>query len=138
MDENACLLSYFLPSCNRTKQTILLYKGESSQCDHYRLPSINGRVISYYPVYNVPYCFVTKLNGVNQSTYLWNIKLKPNKKRTEERVEARKSILPKEVLSSLAESSQNCKTIVIAYEVKCALISRTGKKAQTLRPDQSL
>ena len=115
MDENACLLSYFLPSCNQTKQSILLYKGESSQCDHYRLPSVYGRVSSYHPVYNVPYCFITSLSGHNDVSYIWNIRLRPSEKLFEERVEARKSKLPKDVLSSVIDNK--CKAILLAYEV---------------------
>ena len=115
MDENACLLSYFLPSCNQTKQSILLYKGESSQCDHYRLPSVHGRVSFYQPVYNVPYCFITSLSGDNDSSYIWNIGLKPCEKLFEERVEARKSKLPKDVLSSVIDSK--CNAILLAYQV---------------------
>ena len=115
IEENACLLSYFLPSCNQTKQSVLLYKGESSQCDHYRLPSIYGRVSLYHPIYNVPYCFITQLNVDIHTPYIWNLKLKPDEKKVEARVEARKSKLPKDILSSVIDDK--CNTI-LAYEVK--------------------
>lgn len=118
MKENACLLSYFLPSCNRTRQSILLYSGESSHCEHYRLPSINGNVLSYHSFYNVDHCFITTESKQEQQfCYLWHIKLKSAVKLTEERIEARKTLLPSVILELLVtENNQDIPVLLIANQ----------------------
>jgi hypothetical protein len=120
MKENACLLSYFLPSCNRTRQSILLYSGESSHCEHYRLPSINGNVLSYHSFYNVDHCFITTESKQEQQfCYLWHIKLKSAVKLTEERIEARKTLLPSVILELLVtENNQDIPVLLIANQVR--------------------
>ena len=116
MKENACLLSYFLPSCNRTRQSILLYSGESSHCEHYRLPSINGNVLSYHSFYNVDHCFITtETKQEKQLSYLWHIKLTSTVKFNEERLEVRKTLLPSIILQLLVTGNDHDIPIAVSY-----------------------
>ena len=120
MDENACILSYYLPSCSSTRQSVLLYNGESSHCEHYRLPSICGNVSSYHSFYNLNNCFATTSATDGQYLcHLWQVKLNTNSKLNEERIDVRKTILPIEILQSLQNlKAQDYPATIIAYEVK--------------------
>ena len=120
MDENACILSYYLPSCSITRQSVLLYNGESSHCEHYRLPSICGNVSSYHSFYNLNSCFATTSATDGQYLcHLWQVKLNTNSKLNEERIDVRKAILPIEILQSLQNlKAQDYPATIIAYEVK--------------------
>ena len=98
---------------------MLLYSGESSHCEHYRLPSINGNVVSYRSFYNVDHCFITTetLQG-QRFCHLWHIKLTSAVKLNEERIEARKILLPSSILQLLGTASyQDIPVVLIANQV---------------------
>ena len=117
MEEDACLVSYYLPLCHLTRQSILKYNGESSLCEHYRLPSIAGNVSSYHSFYNVSHCFITTINKEQRKLcHLWQVKFNKTAKISEERAVVRKSLLPFVVMQALIDG-YDYQPIIIAYEV---------------------
>ena len=120
MEERSCILSYHLPSCNRTMQSMLLYNEESSHCDQYKLPSIYGDVTSYQCFYNVNCYFATTTSQDGEKVcHLWNVKLVTTAKKPKRHVDAQKCLLSSKLLISLdCMNNSNRPATLLAYEVR--------------------
>ena len=120
MEERSCILSYFLPSCNRTMQSMLLYNEESSHCDQYKLPSIYGEVTSYQCFYNLNCYFATTTSQDGEKVcHLWNVKLVTTAKKPKRHVDAQKCLLSSKLLISLdCMNNSNRPATLLAYEVR--------------------
>ena len=119
MEERSCILSYHLPSCNRTRQSMLLYNEESSHCDQYKLPSIYGEVTSYQCFYNVNSLFATTTSQDGEKVcHLWNVKLVTTAKKPKGHIDAQKCLLSSKLLISLdCMNNSNRPATLLAYEV---------------------
>ena len=120
LEERSCILSYHLPSCNRTRQSMLLYNEESSHCDQYKLPSIYGNVTSYQCFYNVNSLFATTTSQDGEKVcHLWNVKLVTTAKKPKGHIDAKKCLLSSKLLISLdCMNDSNRPATLLAYEVR--------------------